>query len=65
MFLAGDIGGTKTVLALFPLAPPDTLFSQAGHSHTYPSEEYASLEEVVIDFVAKTGVQPVGASFGR
>jgi glucokinase len=64
MFLAGDIGGTKTVLALFPLEPPSAHFAQPIHSHTYPSEGYDSLEEVVIDFVAKTGIQPVGASFG-
>lgn len=64
MFLAGDIGGTKTVLALFPLAAPGAHFAQPTHMHTYPSEGYASLEGVVVDFIAKTGIRPSGASFG-
>ncbi|MCL4263115.1 MAG: glucokinase [Anaerolineae bacterium] len=64
MFLAGDIGGTKTILALFPLAEPGAHLAQPGHSHIYPSDGYNSLEAVVVDFIARTGVQPVAASFG-
>ncbi len=64
MFLAGDIGGTKTVLALFPLTESGGHLAQPVHSHTYPSDGYHSLEAVVADFLAKTAVRPVGASFG-
>jgi glucokinase len=64
MLLAGDIGGTKTVLAFFPLNPSHAHFTQPEYSHTYASDAYGSLEVVVSDFLARTGVQPVGASFG-
>jgi len=64
MLLAGDIGGTKTVLALFPLNPTSTYFDQPDFSHTYASNAYDSLDAVVSDFLEKTGVQPESASFG-
>lgn len=64
MLLAGDIGGTKTVLALFPLNPVDAHFSQPIHCHTYASDDYPSLETVVATFLEKTAVTPQCASFG-
>lgn len=64
MFLAGDVGGTKTVLAFFPTDTPDTPLPPPAHTQTYASEEYTSLEEVVITFLTETGVKPVGACFG-
>jgi glucokinase len=62
MILAGDIGGTKTVLALFQ----DT----AGDLHlvrdaTYASQDYASLEEILEQFLAQeAGLHLQAACFG-
>lgn len=48
MLLAGDIGGTKTVLAIYePKTGPRQPLKQA----TYPSQEYGSLEDIVSDFL--------------
>lgn len=61
MILAGDIGGTKTVLGLF---------DGAGDLRTpirearYPSGDFASLEAIVEAFLADTGARPRVACFG-
>lgn len=61
MLLAGDIGGTKTALAIF---------SKSGGVHaplaarTYPSAAYTSLEDIAEDFLAQTGLQVERAVFG-
>ena len=48
MILAGDIGGTKTVLALFP----DEMDVQRPlHVATFPSSHYDSLEAIVTEFL--------------
>lgn len=44
-FLAGDIGGTNTFLSLL-----DAQF-QVKKEKTYPSQNYSSLESIIIDFV--------------
>jgi glucokinase len=54
MYLAGDIGGTKTVVALYS--------TQNGVKtpvleQTYPSGKYASLEEILAHFRAEAGEQ--------
>lgn len=59
MFLAGDIGGTKTLLALYAL--------RAGALHlereaSYPSREHAQFDEILDHFLQ--GEQLNGASFG-
>ncbi len=64
MLLAGDIGGTKTVLALFPLNPVSTPLTHPTFSHTYASDDHPSLETIVTDFVARCGMRPTVASFG-
>lgn len=61
MILAGDIGGTNTRLAAFALAA-GRLVQRA--EHVYPSPRYASLDDVVADFVTTTGVRPEVACFG-
>ena len=61
LLLAGDIGGTKTNLAVFsfekgvraPLAEA-----------TFPSNDYASLEAVAAEFLAQTGFTVERAAFG-
>jgi glucokinase len=60
MLLAGDIGGTKTNLALF--APESGLEIQT--QSTFKSGRYDSLEDVVEDFLAETGAEVDSAVFG-
>lgn len=59
--LAGDIGGTKTSLAVFGIGTgkPDLLASQ-----TYPSRSYESLDEIVRHFVDTQDIACDYASFG-
>jgi glucokinase len=60
MLLAGDIGGTKTNLALY--APEGGLEVQA--QATFRSARYESLEAVVEEFLTTTGVEVDRAVFG-
>jgi len=62
MIIAGDIGGTKTVLALFETAGEDL---RCVREATFPSLEYHALEAVVDEFLSATA-RPVltGACFG-
>lgn len=64
MLLAGDIGGTKTVLALFPLNLVNNQLEEPSHILTYPSDDYDSLEAIVSKFMQQTAVTPQGAVFG-
>ena len=48
--LAGDIGGTKTILAIFP---PGARPHQPLAEMTFPSSRYASLEEIIREFMEK------------
>lgn len=64
MLLAGDIGGTKTVLALFPLNPGGDHLGQPIHSLTYASDNYPSLDAVIMQFLAETGAVPTCGAFG-
>lgn len=60
MLLAGDIGGTKTVLALFsPEAGPHTPLREA----TFPSARYGRLEAIVREFLEQVG--ETGAAIDR
>src|ERR1043166_5310980 len=56
MILAGDIGGTKTVVALFEEAGKDEL--RLVRDATFPSKEHASLEEILATFLSKDRVKP-------
>lgn len=51
MILAGDIGGTKTTLALFQESDGDL---QARHEATFPSRDRQSFEEIVAEFLGPT-----------
>jgi glucokinase len=48
MILAGDIGGTKTHIALFDWK---TERVEACYQETYPSKDYGSLEEILTEFL--------------
>jgi glucokinase len=59
--LAGDIGGTKTVLALysFEKGPTQPLFEVS-----YPSNSYSGLDAIIRDFFSQTDVSAATACFG-
>ena len=61
MLLAGDIGGTKTRLAVFQLLDGrlQTIVDQ-----TFRSLDYPSLDALVLPFVAAHGLRLDGAGFG-
>jgi len=61
MLLAGDIGGTKTSLAIFSSeAGPRAPLVEA----TFPSADYASLEALVREFLSLVDLKVERASFG-
>lgn len=63
LLLAGDIGGTKTVLALFEDSG-EALPIKSILEKTYPSNDYNSLEEIVTLFMADVDSPIAAASFG-
>lgn len=63
MLLAGDIGGTKTVLALFS-TPNAAETLHPLHLQTFPSGRFSSLESIIDRFLADKTVSIEAASFG-
>jgi glucokinase len=61
MLLAGDIGGTKTNLAIFS---PETGWRVPYAEATFPSANYSSLEALVLEFLAQHNFSIERASFG-
>jgi len=61
VILAGDIGGTNARLAWFKVE--GERLTSAGEKD-YPSQEHASLEEIVAQFIAEHGVKVERACFG-
>ena len=61
MILAGDIGGTKTVLAL---VSTDRGAEDPVRKQRFPSGSYESLESIVSEFLEDSDVQVEAASFG-
>ena len=59
--LAGDIGGTKTSVAVVEIGARRL---EIGRHTRYPSARYASLEDVLIDFLASEKHPPSAAAFG-
>jgi glucokinase len=65
MLLAGDIGGTKTTLALFSVQ--EDIHDIARHpvvERTFPSQQYQSLELIIDEFIRDTSHAITSASFG-
>ncbi len=61
MLLVGDMGGTKTVLAVFsPESGPHKPLVEI----TYPSAHYPSLEAIIQEFLAKVNLTVDSACFG-
>jgi glucokinase len=61
MYLAGDIGGTKTNLMIF--SPEDGPHAPLAMA-TYPSDDYPSLEALVAEFLDEQKMPVEHASFG-
>jgi len=59
--LAGDLGGTKTVLALYRNDAP---MNQPTHVHRFASGAYDSLESIIEEFLASHSLEPKAACFG-
>jgi glucokinase len=59
-FLAGDIGGTKTRLAVVEVSGTKV---KVVHEVSYPSSDYATLEKLLNDFLSGTEI-PRYAAFG-
>jgi glucokinase len=61
MILAGDIGGTNARLALFDVKNGKF---QLVSVIVFPSRRYSGLDEIVKEFVSKSGKRPSKACFG-
>ena len=61
LLLAGDIGGTKTVLSIF--STEKGLKAPLAEA-SFPSAQYPSLEEIVSEFLKQAGLKVDRASFG-
>jgi len=62
MILAGDVGGTKTRLALFETESPGRL--RARDERTYPSREHRDLQEIVARYQREVPAPIERAAFG-
>lgn len=61
MILAGDIGGTNTLLALFEVGEKDLRLVAEDE---LASSDYESLDEIIKAFLEKHSAKIVGACFG-
>jgi glucokinase len=61
MILAADIGGTHARLSYYR---KENNHFAAVHESVFKSKEFRGLDEIVLRFVAETGVRPTIASFG-
>ena len=62
MILAGDIGGTKTVLAIY--TGKTQVPANPVHETRFKNVDYQSFETIVKEFLDQTGVKPQAACFG-
>jgi glucokinase len=62
MILAGDIGGTKTNVALFETS--GRAIGPVVRQQTFPSAHYNSLEGILTEFIGETQLRLTGACFG-
>lgn len=59
--LAGDVGGTKTALAIVDIGARSLRFVRSGR---YVSREWPGLEAILEDFLDHGGIHPAAAAFG-
>lgn len=62
MILAGDIGGTKTNLALFEEGTAGAL--SKNETRSFPSNDYSGLEAVIVEFLNGRNLSIDAAAFG-
>ncbi|AFZ42723.1 glucokinase [Halothece sp. PCC 7418] len=62
LLIAGDIGGTKTILRLVEVTKQAVDF-QTVHQVTYPSQNYSDLVPMVQEFLGETDYTPTKACF--
>lgn len=62
LLIAGDIGGTKTILRLVEV-PQQAVDFQTLHEVTYPSQDYPDLVPMVQEFLQETNHTPQKACF--
>lgn len=60
MILAGDIGGTKTLLGLFTAEQGGT---RPLRQRSFPSQQYNSLEQIIDEFLADGPERPTSGAF--
>ena len=60
MILAGDIGGTKTLLGLFTAEQGGT---KPIRQRSFPSQQYTSLEQIITEFLAEGTDRPTAGAF--
>ena len=60
MILAGDIGGTKTLLGLFTAERGGT---KPIRQRSFPSQQYTSLEQIIAEFLADGPERPTSGAF--
>ena len=64
LLLAGDTGGTKTVLALYsPEISPETGLAANLAEETFENRRYGGLQEIVTEFLTRVGGRVRWASF--
>ena len=61
MLLAGDVGGTKTILAQYEKS---TEGLERVRERLFPSADYASLDDIVAEFLSDQSVPLEAACFG-
>lgn len=61
IILAGDVGGTKTLLALFECSGKHLIELK---SKKYVSKDFGSLEVIIRDFLSSQQITPSSAAFG-
>ena len=61
MILAGDIGGTKSNLALYCIQGEEL---QSVFQQSFPSQDYPGLESLVQEFISGKGATITKACFG-
>lgn len=64
MLLSGDIGGTKTVLALFKKEGANKIAHMPAREAIFPSSDFNSLDEIIHKFLKDDNVHLSAASFG-
>ncbi|HNS39076.1 MAG TPA: glucokinase [Promineifilum sp.] len=64
MLLSGDVGGTKTALAIFDVDEGALIVRHPVLERVFPSQQYQSLDLIIEEFLRDSGIAISAASFG-